>query len=747
MSAGYRDPTADELVQRFRIASTSSLTSAPPKRPSLTIVKRGSSVIRAADAQVAVACTLSRNCVSSLHQNVRGSLLYGKNNVAVTTADGAETLKGYLSLHQESNRLLTVKWMPNILMHSCSQPASGPGSPIKQDSVDNSQIWKHTIIINLNSIIYIHLHQQGENNPILLVFVDAEGVQHRPFQFPPGQHCIAFLACLESGLSSMHHRLDPPLWHEPGKGKVLPQLKKRRSSLLRKSTDSTENDLNSPEKHDYVFRIRKLNGQVFTLPPVAAALSGFVAQNGFKNSAHSNSLPNSPALIKKVNENPIAKPQKETARPVVKANTTDVNNLSECDSLMDACESMRQQILSRAFYGWRQITYVRTHLACTVNSQRLKPNNDTAPVDEKFWRKCRQQKTTEIHQEFLIRCYFHGIEHELRRDVWPYLLQLIPWKEEVGDYLDNWRHLYVAETRIWGEIETEVIKRDCEQFKNARLRQSSNIEEYRSPPMRDESINSDVFVDSNSPTENGTETKSQRELLIEEFGTNLHRIEKDVERCDRHTSFFSSRENLDSLKRIMCTYVWRHLVDGYVQGMCDIAGPLLVIFEDEVLTLECFEVLMERMKHNFPLGNGIENNLNNLRSIVQVMDTEVYQQIMNDTDCTHLYFAYRWFLLDFKRELTYPDVFLVWEVIWAARQTVSSQFQLFFAFALLFQYREVILENNMDFTDVIKFFNERAEKHEARELLSIAREKLLSMQELTDSTPSAENESSNAFHS
>jgi hypothetical protein len=114
----------------------------------------------------------------------------------------------------------------------------------------------------------------------------------------------------------------------------------------------------------------------------------------------------------------------------------------------------------------------------------------------------------------------------------------------------------------------------------ARLRQSSNIEEvveaHKSPPpLRDKSMSSDVFENNNSPSD-----KSDQEKLIEDFGTNLHRIEKDVERCDRNTEFFSNRDNLNSLKRVMCTYVWRNLNEGYVQGMCDIAGPLLVIFED-----------------------------------------------------------------------------------------------------------------------------------------------------------------------
>jgi hypothetical protein len=52
---------------------------------------------------------------------------------------------------------------------------------------------------------------------------------------------------------------------------------------------------------------------------------------------------------------------------------------------------------------------------------------------------------------------------------------------------------------------------------------------------------------------------------------------------------------------------------GYMQGMCDLVAPLLVIFDDEGTTYSCFCRLMERMGSNFPNGGAMDTHFANMR--------------------------------------------------------------------------------------------------------------------------------------
>ena len=46
---------------------------------------------------------------------------------------------------------------------------------------------------------------------------------------------------------------------------------------------------------------------------------------------------------------------------------------------------------------------------------------------------------------------------------------------------------------------------------------------------------------------------------------------------------------------IVTTYDWENLEVGYMQGMCDLVAPLLVIIDDEMVVYSCFQFLMTRM--------------------------------------------------------------------------------------------------------------------------------------------------------
>ncbi|KAM7019042.1 small G protein signaling modulator 1 isoform 2-T2 [Tautogolabrus adspersus] len=235
----------------------------------------------------------------------------------------------------------------------------------------------------------------------------------------------------------------------------------------------------------------------------------------------------------------------------------------------------------------------------------------------------------------------------------------------------------------------------------------------------------------NEATHQGSAESTFSQELLDLYTLNLHRIDKDVQRCDRNYWYFTPA-NLEKLRNIMCSYIWRHLDIGYVQGMCDLLAPLLVILDDEALTFSCFTELMKRMNQNFPHGGAMDTHFANMRSLIQILDSELFELMHQNGDYTHFYFCYRWFLLDFKRELVYDDVFAVWETIWAAKNVSSSHFVLFIALALVEIYRDIILENNMDFTDIIKFFNEMAEHHNIKQVLTQARDLVCKVQILIE---------------
>ncbi|XP_035708467.1 small G protein signaling modulator 2 isoform X1 [Folsomia candida] len=783
----WRDPPADELVQRHRISSGQFPTPASPpahKRPGLHY--KGSIGFSNSDDNMR-----SKDYVESLHQNSKSTLLYGKNNVLVFIKEGTQPLAGYLSLHQYGDAL-NLKWTPNQLMNGCSDA---------NNTHDKNIYWEHALNVAVHETVYVHCHQGSESDWIVLVGQD--GVQRPPIHFPRGGHLLAFLSCLENGLLP-HGMLDPPLWSQRGKetvseiwsktamlaisGKVFPKLKRKGSSrfhdqvvmeeqpptptIIEEEAPTTETDQTAS---DFVFRIVYPNFVRSAFPqddvleyPVwqsspSTPKSAVPPITPRSTPLHSISTTSSTSSSRSLDQQPSIQEQGEPIQTV--------------------CLTMKKQIISRAFYGWlahcRHLRTVRTHLLGLVHSEIVKsdvPEDASGGLTEEKWKQLQEAGNIDMKEIYRL-VYFGGMAHPLRKKLWPIMLS---GKIE-GEDPDKLRREYEDRMSEWLAVEAIVRQRDREQMAMnlAKLSSEETISEPHPPTCILETHESnEVFEENEAPatpakqndvSNKGSSTKEKSKPpditnenhndahherddsdvsseaspvssrggvysneLLETFGLNIHRIDKDVKRCDRNYWYFTE-SNLEKLRNVMCTYVWENIEMGYVQGMCDLAAPLLVILDDEALAYGCFRKLMERMSANFPSGGGaMDAHFANMRSLLQILDHDLFTLIRQNGDYTHFYFCYRWFLLDFKREFCYDDVFLVWETTWAARQLASSEYVLFLALALLTYYRDIILANSMDFTDIIKFFNEMAERHDGKLILQIARSLVLQLQTLID---------------
>ncbi|KAM6372761.1 small G protein signaling modulator 2 isoform 12-T12 [Pluvialis apricaria] len=772
----WTDPSADELVQRHRIHGVHGRQDSPSKRPALGIRKRHSSGSTSEDRFAASA----REYVESLHQNSRTHLLYGKNNVLVQPKDDLEAIPGYLSLHQSADSL-TLKWTPNQLMNGT----------LGDSELEKSVYWDYALIVPLSQIVCIHCHQQQSR--WTLVLVSQDGTQRPPLHFPQGGHLLAFLSCLENGLLP-RGQLEPPLWSQQGKGKVFPKLRKRNSN---KSVDLEEMPAEDTST-DYVFRIIYPGHKHDNNTSEMIEMQGFGANLLSWQLEHCSQ--GSSCVSCSTGSSPYDIP-------------SCCNCIHDRTPLKMLCESMKRQIVSRAFYGWlaycRHLSTVRTHLSALVNHTIVppdKPSSAAGGLTKEVWSKYQKDKKNYKELELLRRVYYGGVQHEIRKEVWPFLLGHYKFgmaKKEMDQVDEDIALRYQKVMAEWKACEVIVKQREKESHSAtlAKFSSGSSIDSHVQRLIhRDSTISNDVFIsvdetdsaerdskgqddpsftvvsadtpaavaaveqqsvefdspDSGLPSsrnysvasgilssiddgqsvsfEDGAEEEASADLertdpdtprmqkaksvvlqsqdsvseeqlcsqieLLDTVALNLHRIDKDVQRCDRNYWYFTA-DNLEKLRNVMCSYVWEHLEVGYVQGMCDLLAPLMVILDNDQLAYSCFSHLMKRMSQNFPNGGAMDTHFANMRSLIQILDSELFELMHQNGDYTHFYFCYRWFLLDFKR-------------------------------ALVEVYREIIRDNNMDFTDIIKFFNEMAEHHDAEEILRIARDLVYKVQTLIE---------------
>lgn len=156
-------------------------------------------------------------------------------------------------------------------------------------------------------------------------------------------------------------------------------------------------------------------------------------------------------------------------------------------------------------------------------------------------------------------------------------------------------------------------------------------------------------------------------------------IERDVIRCDRlHPFYAQNNDNLDTLNQLLMTYMMYDFDIGYVQGMSDLAAPILYMYDGNLV--KSFWVFVEAMKlfrRNF-VPNNVDFQLNCLFRLIEETDP-TFAQYLERHESSNCFFAFRAIVCQFKRELMktdeddYSNVLLLWDTIWSVKRRLVLQ--------------------------------------------------------------------------
>ncbi|KAH0451752.1 hypothetical protein IEQ34_019051 [Dendrobium chrysotoxum] len=278
-----------------------------------------------------------------------------------------------------------------------------------------------------------------------------------------------------------------------------------------------------------------------------------------------------------------------------------------------------------------------------------------SPLNHEEWETFLDSEGRVMNSNALIkRIFYGGLEHELRKEVWKFLLGYYEYESTYAEreYLESVR-----------KLDYETIK---SQWKSISVVQAKRFTKFR-----------------------------ERKSLID----------KDVVRTDRSVPYFEGDDNPNVivLRDILLTYSFYNFDLGYCQGMSDLLSPILFVMRDEYEAFWSFVALMERLGPNFNRDqSGMHSQLFALSKLVELLDHSLHNYF-RQADCLNYFFCFRWILIQFKREFEYEKTMHLWEVLWTHH--LSEHFHLYICIAILKSHKKKIMEEQMDFDTLLKFIN------------------------------------------
>lgn len=274
-------------------------------------------------------------------------------------------------------------------------------------------------------------------------------------------------------------------------------------------------------------------------------------------------------------------------------------------------------------------------IECSTKRGRLEPL-----TIEEYETKFRESATD---FELIERVFYGSIScNQLRAALWPYIFGLIQHRGKFEKlHHQDGRSVYIfieheANTSRWCELQKLYFLYQA-QWKAIMPEQEQRFSAYR-----------------------------ERKSLIE----------RDVIRCDRLHKFYANEpQNLATLTNLLMTYMMYDFDIGYVQGMSDLAGPILYMYNGDLIrSFWVFVEVMKLFRRNFELTQKtIHFQLSCLHELIKITDP-VFAEYLEENESSNCFFAFRAIVCQFKRELMkededdYTKVLFLWDTIWCAKR-------------------------------------------------------------------------------
>ncbi|KAM4650686.1 TBC1 domain family member 17 isoform 1-T1 [Discoglossus pictus] len=290
-----------------------------------------------------------------------------------------------------------------------------------------------------------------------------------------------------------------------------------------------------------------------------------------------------------------------------------------------------------------------------------------APVSEQEWESFFDPEGRVVEVEGLKkRIFAGGLSPGLRKEAWKFLLGYYPW------------NCTAEERKIYVRKKTDEYFRMKLQWKSV------------------------------------TEDQEKRNSLLRGYRS---LIERDVSRTDRNNKFYEGNDNpgLVLLNDVLMTYCMFNFDLGYVQGMSDLLSPILYVTQNEVDSFWCFTGFMELVHHNFEESQeSMKKQLAQLNLLLRVLDPALCD-FLDSKESGNFSFCFRWLLIWFKREFSFQDILLLWEVLWTGLP--CPNFHLLVGCGILDLEREALMNSDYGFNEILKHINELTMKMSVEDIL------------------------------